>query len=178
MTRSSCTRHPGQEWVSARPKDVALAANQALELAFKEKRDDNEFFFGSQIETGGVSPLTLMPRGSKDKEFTKKFLDSLRGSVKQLAPDIIDFRDRVFYEFKTEPWTRQGMVQLSGYYAIAAEIVANLGEPPWKQEYASWLPPATLTYPGNSNRQICTHLTNYSNSRGLIVYAVWQTHRP
>ena len=174
MIGSSCTRHPNQEWTSAAPRAVWLAANWALELAFEKARDDNQILFGSEILSGFGSGLTLMPRGSADRAFTKAFLDCFRGLEKQLAPDVIDFRERVFYEFKTEGFAKEGARQLSGYYRIAAGIVAEIGGPPWKQENAHWMPPETMLLPGDRNKQICTHLTNYSYSKGLILYAVWQ----
>jgi hypothetical protein len=174
MKGSSCTLHPKHEWVSAQPRAIWLAANWALEVAFKNGRDDNEILFGSQISGGFGSNLTLMPRGSKDRAFTSEFLDRLRGQERQLAPDVIDFRNRVFYEFKTECYAKDGARQLQSYYAISSQIIREAGGPPWKQENAHWLPPKEMSLPGDSQKTICTHLTNYSYSSGLILYSVWQ----
>lgn len=169
-----CTNHPNYVAVSAKGQEIYLPANQALELAFQKSRKEQDYLFGSQVERLRQGNFIAMPRGSKDQRFTRDFLHAFWGISNQLAPDIIDFRDRVFYEFKTERFAKKGAGQLGMYYKLANEITRGLGEPPWKQEYAMWTPPETLYLGGHHDHMVCTHSTNYSASRGLVLYCVWK----
>jgi len=163
--------------INAQDRAISLAANQALELAYKESIGSSAgVIFGSQIETvaPGRSGLTLLPRRSPDRRFADQFLDQFRGIKNQLAPDIIDFSRKVFYEFKTPSFANQGRSQLAQYYKEANEIIAQLGQNSWRAEYATWYPPSTITLPGHRERIICTELTDHGKMPGLILYTVWQ----
>ncbi len=168
----TCSGHPGYGKISAKPKEIWLAANTALEISYKSKQGSEAgILFGSQVESGR---LTLMPKGTPDRKFTDLFLDQLRGLKNQLAPDIIDFRRHVIYEFKTVDYANEGLSQLAAYYRIANSIATELGSLPWRRESAVWYPPGTMTLPANHNALVCTEETNHSKIPGLVLYTIWQ----
>lgn len=168
-----CSGHRGYSRVSAQPKEIWLAANIALEASYKNKQgSDVGILFGSQVESGR---LTLMPKGTPERQFTDLFLDQLRGSAKQLAPDIIDFRRHLIYEFKTADYATEGLNQLAAYYRIANAVATELGSLPWRRELAAWYPPSTVPLPANRNSLVCTEQTNHSKAPGLILYTVWRS---
>jgi len=106
----TCPGHSGYVRISAKPKEIRLAANTALELSYMNKQGpDAGLLFGSQVESGR---LTLMPKGTPERQFTDVFLDQLRGLRNQLAPDIIDFRRHVICEFKSADYAAEGLNHL------------------------------------------------------------------
>jgi hypothetical protein len=163
-----------------RPRHIWLPANQAIEQAFANDRQTRNHvaLFGSQFNVGPRSRI-LTPKGTPNKKLADEFLNRLTGIANQLAPDIIDFTDRVFYEIKTAGFIQDGIRALSGYYNTIEAIRRDLGPaggPPWDQQQASWYPPHTLAFPGDPKKQVCTQQTDYTlpSRRGLIVYGVLQ----
>lgn len=160
---------------SAKPKEHWLPANLAIERAYRDdpKHKGHCVLTGSDFEYGGKLGISV-PKGCPDRAFADEFLARLKGIKNQLAPDIIDFTSRTFYEIKTLGYTVAGAAQLRSYYKLADAIQKELGGTPWKIEHATWYPPHVMPLPGNPGKVVCTQLTDYklSATPGLIVYQV------
>jgi hypothetical protein len=160
-------------------RDCWLPANQAIEQAFaKDPQTKNHVcLFGSQFVGPGFE--IRLPKGTPNKKVADELLRQFKGIANQLQPDIIDFTDRVFYEFKTPRFVSAGVRQLQSYYKLVEAIQRNLGAaggPPWVQDHAAWFPPHTLPFPGDPEKRVCTQRTEYNQTErhGLIVYEVLQ----
>ena len=166
---------PPCEPESAKPKEHWLPANLAIERAYRDdpKHKGHCVLTGSDFEYGGKLGISV-PKGCPDRKFADEFLARLKGIKNQLAPDIIDFTSRTFYEIKTLGYTVPGAAQLRSYYKLADAIQKELGGTPWKIEHATWYPPHVMPLPGNPGKVICTQLTDYklSATPGLIVYQI------
>lgn len=156
-----------------------VGGNWALEIAYKndpEIRDHvDALFFGSQYEGERFGTDVLLPRGAPNKAFGNMLLTRLRGLANQRRPDIIDFKNRVFYEIKTPRYVDAGMVQLESYYRVANEVIheyARFHEPPWDRSRARWYPPHMLAYPGDWRAIVCTQETDHQRYPGLILYDI------
>jgi hypothetical protein len=155
-------------------------ANTAIELAYlaDPQNAGHAVLLGSQFNVGPGRDIQL-PRGVPNRKLANQFLSKFRGISNQLAPDIMDFTDRTFYEIKTRSGVLDGIRQLQGYYSIIEAIRISLGAeggPSWNQDLASWYPAHTLPFPGDPTKRVCTQLTEYGSPgrRGLIVYGVLQ----
>jgi len=161
--------------VSARPKSVWLAANQAIEAAYLADHFGHDILLGSQVEPGNFG--AFLPRGAANGDWANAFLSQLLGIQKQLAPDIIDFTDRVIYEIKSADFGDDGANQLSQYLKLANEIAREIDQPPWTNFAATWTPPVVMPLPGQNNtgKILCTDLTNPNSSpSGVLLYKVWR----
>jgi hypothetical protein len=161
--------------VSARKKEIWLAANQAIEAAYLNDHVGHDILFGSQVDPGNLG--AFLPRGAQNADWADGFLSQLLGIQKQLAPDIIDFSDRLIYEIKTPDFERPGVLQLTGYLKLANEISRQIGQPPWTNLAATWTPPVIMPLPGQNNagKILCTDLTNPNESpSGVLLYKVWK----
>jgi hypothetical protein len=178
------------DWVllqDHRPREIWLPANQAIEQAFANdpQTKNHVYLLGSQFNVGPGFEIRL-PRGIPNKKLADEFLQQFKGIANQLAPDVMDFTDRVFYEIKTPFFWRgrqqgipQGILQLQSYYNAIESIRQKMGPaggPPWDQSRAWWFPPHTLPFPGDARKRVCTQLTEYTNPdrRGLVLYNVLQ----
>ncbi len=175
--KTICPAPPKWQRISAAPKDVYGPANEAIEQAYLDasRHKNHAVLLGSQFEYGGNKEIRL-PKGTADRKANDAILSRLRGLVKQRAPDIMNFTERVFYEIKTPEYAVGGMAQLGSYYALTDVIRQELGEeggPPWDQGAATWYPPHVLPFPRNLRRVVCTQMTDYSvTTPGLILYIV------
>jgi len=169
-----CLGDPEWSRVDARPKEVWVAANDALEQSYASAHSGNAVLTGSQFEYGGKpgSSAIQLPKGAPNKRSADRLLNQFMGRSRQLAPDVMDCSLRTFYEIKTLRYAGQGGEQLLSYYKLANEITSQEGDPPWKIEYATWYPPHVLKL--GRDRRVCTEATDYSRSQrpGLIVYQV------
>jgi len=160
--------------VSAGAREVWMEANALIEgayLATPGSGGPTWVIFGSQFETGrDIAP----PIGFSNKRFAEFLLKNLRGIRNQRRPDIIDFKNRVFYEIKTVGYVRDGEEQIQSYYRVTETVrmTEYPSEPPWVREYATWYPPHEL--PMSANRIVCTQATNHTAHPALILYDVRQ----
>ena len=161
------------------PGRQGIGGNWAIELAYKtdpQIRDHvDALFFGSQYEGERFGTDVLLPKGAPNKAFGNMLLTRLRGLANQRRPDIIDFKQRVFYEIKTPRFVDGGMVQLESYYRVANEVMheyARFHEPPWKRSNARWYPAHILPYPGDRRAIVCTQETDHQRYPGMILYDI------
>jgi hypothetical protein len=162
--------------ISAHPRDVWMTANQAIELAYKNSDEHGshrpEILTGSDFEYGGNHSVGL-PQGAAGGAAANSFLARFLGIRRQLAPDIIDFRERVIYEIKTLGGAVAGIGQLAASYLLADSLERELGGPPWNRDLANWYPPHVLPYLNRPDRVICTQATAHVGpAQGLILYEV------
>jgi hypothetical protein len=166
---SACRGTP----VSAGEQSVWLEANELIEGIYlidpRTGGPSGSVIFGSQFETGRD---ILPPKGFPNKRFAEFLLQNLRGIRNQRRPDIIDFKNRVFYEIKTVSYAGKGRTQIESYYKVAETIRATEfpTEPPWRIEYATWYPPHEI--PMTLNRIVCTQATDHIKHPALILYDV------
>jgi len=166
--------------VSARPKSIWQPANDAIEQAYCADFNCNEpgghvVLVGSMFEYGGSaqSPKGIQPPKGISQNWMNEFIQEYRGVSRQLAPDIIDFTDRVIYEIKPVTRAVEGLGQLATYYALADALTTKYGGEPWTRTLATWFPPHVLPLPGALNRIVCTQLTTHAmGAEGLILYSV------
>jgi hypothetical protein len=173
--------------VSAKDKAVWMPANDIIERAYRDDRAHREHcvLYGSQFEYGGTPGKVeiSVPKGCPNWDLATELVTRLRGVSRQLAPDIMDFTARVFYEIKTPSGAGAGAAQLLGYYKLANSIIQSLDPdragPQWRIEAATWYPPHMLPLPGSGVRFVCTQLTDYklSGTPGLIVYTVHECEK-
>lgn len=156
------------------------AANQAIESKYKGATGHQEdaILVGSDFER--IQQIAL-PRGAPNSRFGNLLLQELRGLVNQNKPDIVDFRNRKFYEIKTLTYAAQGFNQVSDLYRKTEEIRRKYAwdtEPPWVQDHENWYPPHViefpldLTIPATLGKIVCTQATDYTRWPGLILYDV------
>jgi uncharacterized protein DUF4157 len=173
-----CLNDPDWRRIDAKPKEIWSPANDALERAYKDDHAGHAVLTGSQFEYGGKpgSSGIQLPKDAPNKKSCDRLLSNFIGVSRQLAPDVMDCTDRVFYEIKTTQYAGSGAKQLLDYYKIANQFASQEGERPWKFEYASWYPPRILKL--DNTRRVCTEGTDYrlSGTPGLIVYEV-QDHK-
>jgi Domain of unknown function (DUF4157) len=193
---------PGTSY-SARDPSIWMAANEAIELAYKEEHPNNVVFYGSDFENSllkigpempypvphrrpfrpGVAEV-ILPRGVRNQRFGNILLRELRGLERQRRPDIIDFTKRAFYEIKSTGYADRGTVQLRSYYKITESILMHHGEdePPWRLETAPpWYPKHVLSMlspnPASLSLVVCTQATNHTEYPGMILYEVRRIRR-
>jgi len=163
--------------INAHDRGVYQPANRAIEGAYRlaHASHDADILTGSEFIYGGApgQAEVTVPRGASSRGHASAFLSRFRGVSRQLAPDIIDFHDRVMYEIKTPDYADEGVAQLSAAYRLAQAIEDELNGPPWVRDYASWYPPHVLPLPGHASRVICTSDTwHVGDLSGLILYRV------
>jgi hypothetical protein len=171
-----------------------MAANWAIELAYKDAFPRHSVFFGSDFEDsllkiGPEGPRAVpnqrpwregpaevgLPKGVKEKHFGHILLRELRGLERQRRPDIIDFTKRVFYEIKSSGYEDRGQVQLRSYYKITEEILIHHGytEPPWKlATTALWYPKHVLAMVSPDpvlELVVCTEQTDPRDPSGRLL---------
>jgi len=172
--KGRCLNDPNWKTIAADPREIWQPANDAIERSYEMTHGKNAILTGSQFEYGGKpgSKAIQLPKGAPSKSSCNSLLKRFLGRSRQLAPDVMDCTDRVFYEIKTNRYAKKGAAQLLEYYALANEIAKQESEPPWKIEYASWYPPHVLML--EPTRRVCTEGTNYhrTNRPGLIIYEV------
>lgn len=159
--------------VPASDKAVWLAANELIEGVYKmDPRTGGPtgwVIFGSQFETGrDIAP----PHGFPNKKFANFLLRNLRGIRNQRRPDIIDFKNRVFYEIKTVGFAGKGDIQVESYYKVTEtlRVTEFPSEPPWNIEYARWYPPHEIPMP--PKMIVCTQATDHDKNPALLLYDV------
>jgi|HubBroStandDraft_1064217.scaffolds.fasta_scaffold25763_1 hypothetical protein len=175
-----CPGSPVYETIAAFSQEVYLPANAAIEANYMADHAQHEsaILLGSRF-----IPFTdiRLPRGAPNKRFGNILLEKLRGISQELQPDIIDFKERLFYEIKTEKHALENRAkvtyQLKHYYDLIEDIRRVYGgdvEPPWNQDLASWKPFPVLPLPGAVKlRFVCTAATDYSVwPSGLVLYDV------
>lgn len=176
--RTTCLNDPDWKRIDASPQDVYGPANDAIERAYKDAHPGSGVLTGSQFESGGKpgSSGIELPKGAPNKGSCDKLLGEFKGVSRQLAPDIMDCTERVFYEIKTNQFAGKGAEQILSYYKLANELAAQAGEPAWQIESAGWYPPHVLML--EPTRRVCTEGTDYSRTQrpGLIIYEV-QDHK-
>ena len=214
MDEEQCPSAPNWAPLTEYPsKAISMAANLAIEWAYKRQKGDSGVLFGSQFEEGFVTARTpengflprsipreiRLPDGAPNKEFGNKLLEELRGpNSGPRKPDIVDFRDRAFYEIKpirSFEFDRQRTInQHKSLYYAASRIVdehnnelrtgTGMGknlqiENPWVITNSTWVPPKCLLLPGlNFEYRLDTFATNYAGDcRGIIIYRVWRKVR-
>lgn len=179
-----CPGEPVWSVISAGPQEIYQPANQVIEAAYLLQKADHKdsILLGSQFIYGGNQEIQL-PKGAPNKAFGNYLLKELRGIAQQLKPDIVDFKERVFYEIKSARDATMNPVkvrnQLEHYYKLTEAIRKQYGaanEPSWNQPDATWKPPAVMPLPGSvGNRFVCTSATDYSVwPSGLVLYDVRQ----
>lgn len=177
-----CPGEPAWEVIPAGDQEIYDPANKIIEAAYLFEKADHadSILVGSQFTYGGKLEIQL-PRGAPNKAFGNHLLGELRGIVQQLKPDIVDFKERVFYEIKTarDAGAHSAKVrnQLQHYYKLTEAIRQQYGaanEPSWNQVNATWTPPVILPLPGAVGKVfVCTSATNYSIwPPGLVLYDV------
>jgi hypothetical protein len=165
--------------ISARERHIYMAANQAIENAYKNAHAAHAegIFTGTDFDRGEIS----LPKGAPNKKFGDLLLPRLRGLVKQLRPDIIDFVKLNIYEIKSVDRADDGPHQLAKYYDTTDLIrreYAMFNQEPWKVEYATWYPPHVLAFPTDPlGKIVCTQATDYTLRRGVILYDVRELNR-
>ncbi|QDT56483.1 hypothetical protein Pan44_45370 [Caulifigura coniformis] len=171
------------EWIditSLRPMELWLPANMAIEAAYlaDPRFKGHAILLGSQFNVGPGKEIR-MPAGTPNRKLADQFLAQFKGIVNQLAPDIIDFTDRAFYEFKTRGFIAQGIAQLASYYRLINQIRISIGVveggPEWQPSNSYWIPPHSLPFPSDvRNKLVCTELTDYTipSRQGLVIYGV------
>ncbi len=181
-----CPQPPDWISISAKPYEIWLTANYAIELAYKNSHQGHVMIFGGDFITGHDIAL---PRDTNlsdiDRRFGNQLLHELRGLQWQLRPDIIDFTERKFYEIKTAKYasskTAKAVEQLASYYRVAEAIRVKYGGPQWDPEAPNWYPPHVLPFDSDPDRVVCTSATEYKlgkeylktiNRPGLILYSV------
>jgi hypothetical protein len=176
--KSKCLGDPDWKRIDASPQEIYAPANDAIEKAYKDSHAGHAILTGSQFESGGKPGAsgTRLPKGAPDKGACDKLLDKFQGVSRQLAPDIMDCSDRVFYEIKTNQFAGKGAEQILSYYKLANELSAQAGEKPWNIDFATWYPPHVLML--EPTRRVCTEGTDYDRTQrpGLIIYEV-QDHK-
>jgi hypothetical protein len=172
--------------VSAKRKEVYLAANKIIELAYKASHYGHVVFYDSDFDR---TQAVTLPRDAKlsdiDRQFANNLLLELKGLEKPLRPDIVDFTERKFYEIKAEEWAlsnpSEAADQLANYYRITEAIRTKYAGPPWDPFAPDWYPDHTLPFIRDPNRIVCTSATMYMpdkehlntlNRPGLILYRV------
>jgi hypothetical protein len=207
MVAEVCPSPPAWRPITEYPsKAVTLAANLAIEWAYKREKGNHVVLFGSQFELGfdasdiigDPPPRTQtelrLPDGVPNSDFGNFLLKELRGPKGgPRKPDIIDFNDRAFYEIKPvrsfELDPGEAIQQHVSLYQSANSIVNQYNiqtgrphpaEPPWVIENSTWVPPKCLLLPGlNGEYRLDTYETDYSKPgcRGIIIYRVWRKVR-
>ena len=169
----------GQVVTPDEPGRQGIGGNWAIEMAYKNDPQIQDhvdaLFFGSQYEGERFGTDVLLPKGAPNKAFGDMLLTRLRGLTNQRRPDIIDFKNRVFYEIKTPRFVNQGMVQIESYYRVANEIIreyARFHEPAWDRGKARWYPAHMLPYPGDWRAIVCTQETDHQRYPALILYDI------
>lgn len=172
--KSKCLNDPDWKRIDASPQEVYAPANDAIEGAYRDAHKGNAILTGSQFESGGKpgSSGIQLPKGTPNKGSCDKLLGKFLGVSRQLAPDVMDCSERVFYEIKTNAYAGKGAEQVLSYYKLANEFAAQDGEPPWKIEFASWYPAHVLML--EPTRRVCTEGTDYDRTQrpGLVIYEV------
>jgi hypothetical protein len=140
---------------NASEKEIWMAANSAIELAYRNAYPRNTIFFGSDFEDSllkigpegprGVpsrSPWregpaeVALPNDAEESRFANMLLRNLRGLERQRRPDIVDFTKRAFYEIKSTGYQDRGQEQLKSYYRITEEILVQHGsaDAAWRRD--------------------------------------------
>lgn len=169
-----CPNCPLPQWIEmgAGDRAVWLPANQAIELAYAASHSSNTVLYGSMFE--GWRDIRL-PSGLPNKAGSDAVLNMLRGRSQQLAPDIIDFTERVVYEIKTAGTALAGQRYLDGIYPLLDSITTSMGGPHFNRTFASWVPPQMMPMPAQPNQRICTAATTISTrTDGLLLYQVYR----
>lgn len=175
-------RHPGQP-CGGLPLQVVDPASielgiQVLERAYRNDPINADhadaIFFGSNWENN-----FRIPPGAPNQKFARDLLNRLRGYPVLLRPNIIDFEDRVAYQFQRadDPVVNNA---LNTFHRVAgaAQRSAGMNEPEWNSFDANWFPDHTLLIPADpANRFVCTEMTQHQPARGLILYAIRQSER-
>jgi hypothetical protein len=173
-----CLNDPDWKRIDATPQTVWGPANDAIERSYKDSHSSHAILTGSQFEYGGKpgSSGIQLPKGAPHKKSGDKLLKHFLGVSRQLAPDVVDFTDRVFYEIKTNQYAKEGAGQVLSYYKTINAIAVAEGEPTWQIDAASWYPPHILML--EPTRRVCTEGTDYQRTQrpGLIIYEV-QDHK-
>ncbi|TNJ35433.1 DUF4157 domain-containing protein [Arenimonas terrae] len=176
--KTKCLGDPEWKRIDATPQEIYAPANDAIERAYIDSHGKNAVLTGSQFEYGGKPGATAieLPKGAPDKGSCNSLLKKFSGVSRQLAPDIMDCSERVFYEIKTNQYAEQGAQQILGYYKQANELTSQAGEPGWNIDLAGWYPPHVLML--EPTRRVCTEGTDYGRTQrpGLIIYEV-QDHK-
>jgi hypothetical protein len=182
---------------NASAREIWMAANNAIEQAYRDAHLNNSIFFGSDFEDsllkiGPEGPRAVpnrrpwregpaevaLPKGVKEKSFGNILLRDLRGLERQRRPDIVDFTARAFYEIKSTGYEDRGQVQLQSYYKITETILMHHGvdEPPWRPDSTPyWYPKHVLPMWSPDPRielAVCTEATDYARYPGMIIYEV------
>jgi hypothetical protein len=153
---------------NASQREIWMAANNAIEQAYRDAHPSNSVFFGSDFEDsllkiGPEGPRAVpnrkpwrqgaaevaLPKGVREKHFGNILLRDLRGLERQRRPDIVDFTHRAFYEIKSTGYEDQGRMQLESYYKITEAILRQHGanEPGWHPESTPyWYPRHVLPH--------------------------------
>jgi len=189
--------------VSAAERPLWMAANEAIELAYKNDpaKKNHVVLFGSDFEDSllkigpecpkpvpnrrpfrpGTAEINL-PKGTGER-FGRILLQELRGLARQRRPDIIDFTERAFYEIKTTGYADRGQVQLQSYYKIAEAIrrqyAPDIGD--WIHDTApGWYPAGELAMVSPDPRAdyiVCTEATDHKQYNGMVLYDVHRLRR-
>jgi hypothetical protein len=192
---------PG-EYYSASAREVWMAANNAIEEAYRIAHPKNSVFFGSDFEDsllkiGPEGPRAVpnrkpwregpaevaLPKGVREKNFGNILLRNLRGLERQRRPDIVDFTHRAFYEIKSTGFEDRGQMQLDSYYKITEKILIQHGtyEPGWHPESTPyWYPRHVLPMWSPDPRielSVCTKATDHVRYPGMIIYEVRKLQR-
>lgn len=187
---------PGTRYDAA-AKEIWMAANAAIEQAYRDDHPNNSVFFGSDFEDsllkiGPEGPRAvpnrkpwregpaevLLPKGVKEQHFGNILLRNLRGLERQRRPDIIDFTERAFYEIKSTGYEDRGQVQLRSYYRITETILIDHGqsEPGWHAESTPYWYPRHVLSMWNPDPTmelvVCTQATDHTRYPGMILYEV------
>jgi hypothetical protein len=182
---------------NASQREIWMAANNAIEQAYRDAHPSNSVFFGSDFEDsllkiGPEGPRAVpnrkpwrqgaaevaLPKGVREKHFGNILLRDLRGLERQRRPDIVDFTHRAFYEIKSTGYEDQGRMQLESYYKITEAILRQHGanEPGWHPESTPyWYPRHVLPMWSPDPRMelvVCTEGTDYTRYPGMIIYEV------
>jgi Domain of unknown function (DUF4157) len=194
-------RHAGDPCAGTRydasAKEIWMAANNAIEEAYRIAHPKNSIFFGSDFEDsllkiGPEGPRAVpnrkpwregpaevaLPKGVREKNFGNILLRDLRGLERQRRPDIVDFTHRAFYEIKSAGFEDRGRVQLESYYKITEAILRQHGayEPGWHSESTPyWYPKHVLPMWSPDPRMelaVCTQATDHVRYPGMIIYEV------
>jgi hypothetical protein len=187
---------PGERY-NASAREIWMAANNAIEEAYRIAHPKNSVFFGSDFEDsllkiGPEGPRAVpnrkpwregpaevaLPRGVRDPKFGNILLRELRGLERQRRPDIVDFTHRAFYEIKSTGYEDRGQMQLQSYYKITERILIHHGayEPGWHPESTPyWYPRHVLPMWSPDPRielSVCTQATDHGRYPGMIIYEV------
>lgn len=182
---------------NASQREVWMAANAAIEQAYRDSYPHNSVFFGSDFEDsllkiGPEGPRAVpnwkpwrtgpaevsLPKGVQEKHFGNILLRNLRGLERQRRPDIVDFTRHVFYEIKSTGYEDRGQMQLESYYKITETILIDHGntEPGWRLSTAPpWYPRHVLPMLSPDptlELAVCTEATDHTRYPGMIIYEV------